>query len=90
MQRVRRISDQLNFGEAVRAAEVTRTLMNEPGIADVQDLALLRFPAGWESIDVTANNVPIAPQPLACGLNVQLQGNQIAVFVDDPSRLTIV
>ena len=64
--------------------------MNEPGIADAQDVRLLRYPPMWESADVTATVPPTAPQSMTCGANIQLQGNQIAVYVDDPRTLVIV
>ena len=90
LQRVRKYVDGLSFGEPVGAAAVTWALMNEPGVADVRNLELLRFPPSWDSVDVTGATPPTGPEPFACGLNVSLQGNQIAVLVDDPDRLTIV
>src|SRR5206468_3786311 len=35
----------------VRAAEMTQVLMNDPAVADVQELHLLRFPPLRQSID---------------------------------------
>ena len=90
LQRLRRYVDGLSFGDPVRAAEVTWALMNEPGIADVQNLALLSYPPSFDAVDVTTSPPPTVPQPFVCGLNVTLQGNQIAEFVDDPTNLTIV
>jgi hypothetical protein len=90
LQRVRRYVDNLSFGEPVRTAEVMWALMNEPGVADVQNLELLRFPPSFDSVDVTASPPPTRPQAFVCGLNVVLQGNEIAEFVDDPTTLTIV
>jgi hypothetical protein len=90
LQRVRRYVDNLSFGEPVRTAEVMWALMNEPGVADVQNLELLRFLPSFDSVDVTASPPPTRPQAFVCGLNVVLQGNEIAEFVDDPTTLTIV
>ena len=89
-QRLVRYIDDLNFGESVRAAEVIWALMNEPGIADALDVRLLRYPPQWESLDVTAPGIIVAPQLMARGENIQLQGNQIAVYVDEPKTLVIV
>jgi hypothetical protein len=89
IERVRRYVDGLPFGEPVRAAEVTWALMNEPGVADVRGLTLLKFPPDFGAVrfDLPAG---AAPQEFGSGQNVELQVNQIAVFVDDPSRLTII
>jgi hypothetical protein len=56
----------------------------------VQNLELLRYPPSFDSVDVTASPPPTLPQTFVCGLNVVLQGNEIAEFVDDPTTLTIV
>jgi hypothetical protein len=63
--------------------------MNEPGLADVQDLQLLVYPAGFDSVHF---NAPVTTQiqHVGRGENVKLQSNQIAVFVDDPSGLEII
>ena len=84
------IERDLALGESVRVAEVTWALMNEPGIADGQNVRLLRYPPQWESFDVTAPGVIIAPQLLSCGANLTLQSNQIPVYVDAPNTLVIV
>ncbi|MEK8105533.1 hypothetical protein NKG94_11030 [Micromonospora sp. M12] len=54
--RLRRCVDELPFGEPVRAAEVIWTLMNEPGVADVRGLRLVRFPA--DSAVVVTGSAP--------------------------------
>jgi hypothetical protein len=93
VERLRRYVENLSFGEPVRAAQGTWALMNEPGIADVRDLKLLKYPPGLASMPVSdplALVLPAGPQVFDCGENVDLQVNQIAVAVDDPSRLTIV
>ncbi|MBS0176677.1 MAG: hypothetical protein JSR64_21845 [Nitrospira sp.] len=89
LDRLQRYIDGLKFGEPVRASEVIWSIMNEPGLADALDLQLLRFPPGFDAISFNTpvvNNV----QKMAVGENVTLQGGQIAVFVDDPSRLEII
>lgn len=90
LARVRRYVDALGFGEPVRAAEVTWALMNEPGIADVRDLRLLRYPARFDAVDFGARPVSTGAGELDCGANLELQVNQIPVSVDDPSGLAIV
>jgi hypothetical protein len=89
LARLSRYIGGLSFGEPLRASEVVWTIMNEPGIADVTDLKLLRFPAGFDAIDF-GQPVTSTVQTYDCGSNVTLQGNQIAVFVDDATGLQIV
>lgn len=89
LQRVRRYVDGLGFGEPVRYAEVMWALMNEPGIADVQDMALLRYPPQFGQ---GASQAP----PLidfhrgASGENVAVRATQIATFVDSDTQIRIV
>ena len=82
--------DELGFGEPVRSSEVVWSLMNEPGVADVNDAQLLRHPPTFESVDFEVDQLDPQVQELGCGDNVELQVNQIARFVDDPGRLWIV
>jgi hypothetical protein len=82
--------DSLGFGEPVRSAEAIWALMNEPGIADVREPRLLRYPPGFETLDLTQGIKVPKPEELPCGANVQLQANQIPAFVDDATHLTIV
>ena len=88
--RVRGYVDGLGFGEPVRASEITWALMNEPGIADVQRLRLLRYPAGFDAVDFGATPVALGVEELDAGTNVELQVNQVPVTVEDPSGLVIV
>jgi hypothetical protein len=89
--RVQRYIDALGFGEPVRVSEVMWALMNEPGIADVQELRLLRFPPGFEGVDLGPGAVAGgAPEALGCGDNLRLAVNQVAAFVDDASGLEII
>lgn len=90
LRRVRSYVDGLQFGEPVRHAEVTWALMNEPGVADVRNLQLLRYPPGFDTIDFSV--APGAPHPeqLECCDNVELQANQIPVLVEDDAGLAIL
>jgi Baseplate J-like protein. len=88
--RLRPVIEEVAFGEPVRAAEVTWALMNEPGIADVRDLALVRYPSGSDALDFAGAAVPSGAETLACGANATLEADQIPVFADDDSGLTIV
>lgn len=86
--RFRQYLDSLKFGEPVRVNQIAWVLLNEPGIADVQDLQLVRFPAHFEALtgaEAKASGV----QTLACGANLPLGTNEIPVLVEDPDRLTI-
>jgi hypothetical protein len=90
LARLQRYIDGLPVGEPVRAAEAIWAVMNEPGIADLREPRLLRYPPGFDSIDLAGGAGLTDVQKFAVGENVVLQANQIAVFVDDASRLTIV
>jgi len=86
LDRVRPYVDGTGIGIPVRAAEAIWALMNEPGIADVRDLRLLRYPPGFDA--TVAGAAP--PTTLQGGQNIDLQANEVAVFVDDFSRLQII
>jgi hypothetical protein len=90
LDRVRAYVETLGFGEPVRAAEVTRALLNEPGVVDVRGLVLRAFPPLHYGDQDFFQPTPAEPEDLACGLNVDLAAGQIAVFVDDPDNLVIV
>ena len=82
--------DNLSFGEPVRSAEAIWAIMNEPGVTDVVEPRLLRYPPGFSSLDLGAPQSAPEPEELPGGANVRLQVNQIPSFVDDAARLTIV
>jgi len=89
LARVQQYIDGLRFGEPVRASEVVWALMNEPGIADVLEMSLVRYPAGFDSISFS-QPVKTGGQEMPKNENVKVQGHQIAVFVDDASGLEII
>jgi hypothetical protein len=89
LDRVGRYIDGLRFGEPVRAAEITWAMMNEPGIADVVNLRLRRFPSEFGSIQF-GNAVPPGTVVLPPNANLPLQSQQIAVLVDDAAGLEII
>jgi hypothetical protein len=82
--RLRRYIDGLDFGEPVRIAEVTTALMEEPSVVDAFNLRLLKFPPS-----VTTLGERPEPELIGGGRNVQLEPNEIAVFVEDNERLWI-
>jgi hypothetical protein len=90
--RLRGYIDQLPFGEPVRAAEVLWSLMNEPGIADVVDLRLVRFPADASTLDTSSPPTGDGAQRLEPGQNAVLAANQIPVYADrdDPPPFEII
>lgn len=90
LERMRRYVEALGFGEPVRAAEIVWALMNEPGVSDVQSLRLISYPPSFDALDLGQPVAPGAIDTLSCGTNAVLQANQIAVFIDDPSRLVII
>jgi hypothetical protein len=87
--RVGRYIDGLKFGEPLRASEVVWAMMNEPGLADVLNLQLVRFPPGFVGA-AFSQGVPPAAQALPKNENLRLQAQQIASFIDDVSGLEIV
>ncbi|GAB3142947.1 hypothetical protein GCM10027290_18470 [Micromonospora sonneratiae] len=90
--RLRRYVDELPFGEPVRVAEVVWTLMNEPGVADVRNLRLVRFPADAASITTATAPTGNGVQRLPVGENAVLAANQIPGYVDrdDPRPFVII
>jgi hypothetical protein len=90
LERVRRYVDSLTFGEPVRASEVTWAMMGEPGVADIQELRLLRYPAHFDEVRLGTGTIPSGVAETGCGENVALSVTEIAVFVEDDSGLRIV
>ena len=88
--KITRHFDQLDFGQAVRAAGMTWVLMNDPNVADVKELKLMRYPPEMDTVDFAVRPTPTPPQPYDCGANVSLKVNQIAVYVDREVDLVIV
>jgi hypothetical protein len=89
LDRLRGYVEGLGFGEPVRAAEVTRVLLETQAVVDVQDLALQAFPPLTFGDRDFFQPVTVTPQEFGCGANVDLQANQILVFVDDAAGLVI-
>jgi hypothetical protein len=88
--RVNRAVEALGFGEPVRAAQVVWAMMSEPGVVDVRNPVLLRYPPGFDDVDLTAPQDAPPPAVRACGGNLELAVNQIPVFVADDARLRVV
>jgi len=88
MERLRRQVERLGFGEPVRASEVIHALMGEPGITDVRNVRLLRYPPSFDESQLGAAGAD--PEAFDCGTNVALQADEVPVYVDDPSGLTVV
>jgi uncharacterized phage protein gp47/JayE len=89
--RLRQYIDNLAFGQPVRASEVIWSIMNEPGVADVLDLRLRRYPRDLNAMTFDAAVTAGSYAVVGGGDNVELQHNQIPVFVDidDPIPLMI-
>ncbi|MCF2872546.1 baseplate J/gp47 family protein [Octadecabacter sp. G9-8] len=90
IERVQSYIDALPFGEAVSPAKISWLLMNEPGLADVRDLRLTRYPVSAGEIDFDQAQQSGAVQRLACGESLRTGKDQIAIFADDPNDLVIV
>lgn len=87
--RVGRYVDTLRLGEPVRVSEVIWALMSEPGIADARDVRLVQFPAE-PSLTGAPPAGPVVAE-LAVGANLELQSNQVPVYVpfEAPPRMLI-
>jgi hypothetical protein len=90
MARVRAYIDGLPFGESVSPSKISWTLMNEPGVADVRDLRLTRYPQPPGEIDFRDPANASAVEVLACGSSLKTAEDQIAVYVDVANDLSIV
>lgn len=90
IERCRAFVDRLAFGEPVSPAKINWALMGEPGIVDVRDLRLMRYPQPPHLIDFANPASGNAVETLACGAAINLGRDQIAQFIDNPSDLTIV
>jgi len=86
--RMRRVVDGLTLAEPVRAAALSAALMAEPGVVDVDGLQLVRFPP---SIDAVGSGGVDSVSPVALDVdeNLIVGADQIAVFVEQPGRLTV-
>jgi hypothetical protein len=89
--RLKQYIDNLAFGQPVRASEVIWSIMNEPGVADVLELRLRRYPQDLNAMTFDDAVAAGSYAVIGGGENVDLQYNQIPVFVDidDPVPLTI-
>lgn len=75
----------LNFGEPVRYAEVMWALMNEPGVTDVSNLVLLRYPA----LNSQVADPLTGYQAMPLGENIAIAPTQIAFATNDDTKLTL-
>lgn len=90
MERIRAYVDGLAFGEHVSPAKVSWSLMNEPGIADVRDLRLTRYPLPPSEIDFRNPAAGGDVERLDCGESLKPGDDQIAVYVDVADDLMII
>jgi hypothetical protein len=81
LQKVADYVGGLGFGDPVRSAKIAWILMNDPAVVDVQDLRIVRS-------TVTSLESPSIVR-LAEGDNLAVDPGAIAVFLDDPRRLTV-
>lgn len=75
----------LSFGDPVRYAEVMWALMNEPGVVDVSNLVLMRYPA----LNKQAADATTGYQTMPLGENVAIAPNQIATATTDDTKLSL-
>jgi hypothetical protein len=90
MARVHAYIDALPFGESVSPAKINWSLMNEPGVADVRNLRLTRYPQPPGEIDFHNPATASAVEMLACGASLKTGEDQIAAYVDLADDLTII
>lgn len=85
--RVRRYVQSLAIGEPVRIAEINWAIMEEPGVVDVKQLRLYRFP-GQLSVNGNADTAG-APQYFQGEQDVVISATEIADFVDSFDEMVI-
>jgi hypothetical protein len=90
ISRLQRYIDTLSFGEPIRASEIIWAFMSEPGIVDIVNLELLRYPPGFDSVDFRQAALGNQPEVFDRGKNISLQSSEIPVLIDDPSQLAIL
>lgn len=90
LERIRSYVDTLPFGQAVSPAKISWALMNEPGLVDVRNLRLTRYPVPAEKIDFGENVRAENVDQLQCGESLDTGEDQIALYVDDMNDLTII
>lgn len=87
--RLHNVIDGLQLSQPVRTAAITAAMMAEPGVVDVAQLHLVRFPP---AVDAAGSGGTLDTESDVLGLdeNLSLGADQIAVLVDAPDRLTVV
>ena len=88
LERLHRVVDGLRMSEPVRCAAVSAALMGEPGVTDVVQLRLARFPRMLDRVGSTMD-ADVTPEVLGPDENLVLSADQIAVLVDAPDLLTV-
>lgn len=87
-ERVRAVVDGLALSEPVRAAALSAAMMAEPGVVDVVGLHLVRFPCQVDRVG-SGETLGASTEVLGLDENLTLGADQIAVFVEQPGRLTV-
>jgi uncharacterized phage protein gp47/JayE len=75
----------LEFGDPVRYAEVMWALMNEPGVSDVSNLLLMRYPA----LNSQVADPQTGYQTMPLGENIVVAPTQIAFATTDDTKLSL-
>lgn len=86
--RLRGVVDGLQLAEPVRAAALSAAIMGEPGVIDVGQLQLIRFPYSVDGVG-SGGESDTSPDTLDVDENLEVGADQIAVFVESPGRLTV-
>lgn len=86
--RLRGVVDGLQLAEPVRAAALSAAIMGEPGVIDVSQLQLIRFPYSVDGVG-SGGESDNSPDTLDVDENLEVSADQIAVFVESPGRLTV-
>jgi hypothetical protein len=92
-ERLHRVVDRLRMAEPVRSAAVTAALMSEPGVTDVINQRLVRFPGLLDQIGSPSPDPGTTdeggPEVLGADENLALGADQIAVLLDAPDLLSV-
>jgi hypothetical protein len=87
--RVRRYVGRLRIGEPVLFSEIMWSVMNEPGIVDVKDLRLVRYPPRLGRGHVGGNEQWVA-EVVDPGADIRIGASEVPVLVASTTDLRVV
>jgi len=89
-RRIQGYVESLGFGEQVSPAKLTWAIMSEPGIADVRNLTLIRYPSPPNRSSISDGIDAAVAEELGCGVSFKPEPDSVAVYIDDIDDLWII